>query len=162
MPRHQRDFWSFVLKSPSCWEWQGSTSDGYGTYRHNGKTRKAHRVVWERERGPIPEGLCVCHHCDNRRCVRPDHLFLGTVDDNNKDRAAKGRSAGVFPGGEAHPARKRRGQSHWCAKLTDDDVREIRALRARGLLQAQIGARFNIHPSTVSRITRGAWRTEVT
>lgn len=96
------DFFARVERSGDCWEWKGaSAACGYGKVylpypgvRH-GPYRKAHRVAYELQRGPIPDGLMVLHHCDNRRCVRGSHLFLGTNLDNMRDMAAKGRSAGA-------------------------------------------------------------------
>lgn len=92
--RKTKPFWTQVWFGPACWEWMGSKSNsGYGHRKHNGKASQAHRVSYEIEHGPIAAGLFVCHRCDNPRCVRPDHLFLGTHDDNMSDMAAKGRCA---------------------------------------------------------------------
>lgn len=97
-PLEQR-FWPKVQKSiGGCWLWiaGGDSETGYGRIRVGGRGTKhevAHRVSWELTNGPIPEGLWVLHHCDTPRCVRPDHLYLGTVQDNNADRVARGRSA---------------------------------------------------------------------
>src|ERR1700743_2052316 len=74
-----------------CLEWDSFRWFGYGMFYYMGKPRKAHRVSWELYRGPIPEGLCVLHRCDNRACVDPEHLFLGTYQDNTDDMRAKGR-----------------------------------------------------------------------
>ena len=74
-----------------CWDWPGGRTNGYGYLTQKAKTTYAHRWMWEVANGPIPPGLFVCHHCDNRACFRPDHLFLGSAGDNNRDMAAKGR-----------------------------------------------------------------------
>lgn len=88
-------FWNKVaIKSSSeCWIWQGAKfrDQGYGRIIINYKDVRAHRVSWELVNGPIPSGLLICHHCDNRLCVNPKHLFLGTHKDNNQDCVNKGR-----------------------------------------------------------------------
>lgn len=86
-------FWTSVKSSAGCWEWMKGRSDerGYGVTADVGRKLQAHRASWELHYGPIPEGLFVCHKCDNPPCVRPDHLFLGTHLDNMRDMIAKGR-----------------------------------------------------------------------
>jgi hypothetical protein len=87
-----KGFWRFVKKTESCWEWCGSTQSNYGIfYKRNGDMVKAHRLSYEKTKGPIPDGMFVLHRCDNPPCVRPSHLFIGTHFDNMQDRARKGR-----------------------------------------------------------------------
>jgi len=85
-------FWARLEKSGECWNWMGSTSGGYGQLSYRRRPVRTHRLAWELAYGPIPAGLSVCHHCDNPRCCRPDHLFLGTPGDNARDCFLKGRS----------------------------------------------------------------------
>ncbi len=146
-----RLFWLKVKKMPGCWLWTGATMrNGYGVF-HARRYRKtvAHRFSWEIHNGPIPEGLFVCHHCDNRNCVRPDHLFVGTNKDNVADMRAKGRgSNGVT-----------RGEAHWYAKLTEEKVRLARRLFAQGVTPLQIAQRVAVHRDTIYRVVRRkAWK----
>lgn len=115
-------FWSKVDKKnlDGCWEWTASKSNGYGHLNYANKTTKykgriAHRISWELQNGPIPEGLWVLHRCDNPSCVNPAHLFLGTHNDNMADMVAKGRSVG------------KKGENHRSAKLTEVEVIRIRS-----------------------------------
>lgn len=104
MPRRPEDVTKRLLRhcipepNSGCWLWTGTLKKpvrglGYGHFRVSGKTKVAHRVSWEIFRGPIPDGLCVCHKCDVSICVNPDHLFLGTRLDNIEDMVAKGRQS---------------------------------------------------------------------
>ena len=131
-----------------CYERQGSTIDGYSYVRIGGKRVGAHRLVWTNVRGAIPPGMLVLHRCDNRRCVNPDHLFLGTAADNSADMVAKGRSAMC----------NRPGEQNHNARLTDDQVREIlhrwHNAENRWGLQTALATQFGVSPSTISLIVR--------
>lgn len=92
-----RDFWSHVDKSGTCWPY--STAYSYGSVMWKGRHTAAHRVAWELTYGPIPAGMHVLHRCDNKPCVNPDHLFLGTQRDNAIDYYTKIRSGTHHPFG---------------------------------------------------------------
>lgn len=157
MPRPRKPFWSMVDKGAVCWLWIGGcNNEGYGIYCR----QKAHRVAYELSAGPIPDGFCVCHRCDTPACVNPEHLFLGTAAENNADRASKGRSKGTFRPGDTHPAKIRRGERHWQAKLSDVDIERIRDMRMLGVPTTTLGGMFEVNPATISRIARGVWRAE--
>jgi hypothetical protein len=135
-----------VDKSGDCWEWTGHREpNGYGRFYYNGRMTWAHRVSWQLFRGPIPTGLDVCHHCDNRGCVRPSHLFVGTRADNMADANRKGR----IPRGEDASA----------AKLTAAQVRAIRAeYAAGGVLMREIAARLGVSDTTIKFVVnRKRW-----
>jgi len=101
-----------------CWLWEGPVdAHGYGSHH----SERAHRFSWELHRSEIPAGMCVLHKCDTPTCVNPDHLFLGTLADNNADKVRKGRHTGW---GRGHPLLS--GTKHPLAKLTDEDVLWIR------------------------------------
>ena len=129
-----------------CWLWQGSRDlNGYGKVMFGGKTWRAHRLAYTYYRGAIPAGLAVCHTCDTPLCCNPDHHFLGTVGDNNTDRHRKGRSA--------------HGERSGHAKLTADQVREIRALSAAKVRRADIADRFGVSIHNIKRIVaRATWK----
>ena len=92
-PPLEERFAALVVKTETCWLWQGKpNTSGYGTIRDGGRKHRVHRIAWEWANGPIPDGMLVLHSCDTPRCVNPAHLSLGTVRDNNYDRDAKGRT----------------------------------------------------------------------
>lgn len=132
-------FWSKVEKTDGCWLWRGSTNprSGYGMLGVIEDGRKlhkyAHRKSWEMANGSIPPGLFVCHHCDVRNCVRPDHLFLGTHTDNMRDAASKGRLA-MKP--------ELRGRAKW---VTPQLAEEVRMLTSQGLSERSIAARLPLN-----------------
>jgi hypothetical protein len=137
-------FWDKVDKNGQCWKWKAATNaNGYGIFGINRGCKLAHRVSYEMAHGPIPEGLCVCHTCDNKPCVNPAHLWVGTVADNNADRDRKGRASG---GGL-------KGQDHSQAKLTADDVENIRA-NEMNLTQRELGEIFGVSQTLISHIIR--------
>jgi hypothetical protein len=134
-------FWSKV-RLGSCFEWQAAiTPDGYGAYKINGRMHRVHRLVWEALNGPIPEGMCVLHHCDNPPCVNPRHLFLGTRQDNMADRDAKGRSA--------------RGETNGRARLSGSDVASIRAAANAGVSPKRLAEFWGLNRTYVQDIIAG-------
>lgn len=146
-------FWRYVKKGSGCWEWQASrhAPGGYGIIAAPGSTPmlKAHRVSWEIHYGPIPQGMHVLHKCDNKGCVRPDHLFLGTHEDNMRDMKEKGRARG--------PAMK--GQQNGYSKLTDNQAKEIISLKRNGWTSRQLSERFGVSRPQIDRIVSGAsWK----
>jgi len=164
-------FWRNVQKTDGCWLWVGLVDkDGYGRIRVSGKQARAHRYSYILHYGETD--LWVLHRCDNPTCVRPDHLFLGTSQDNVADRTAKGRAASGHQNGHAtKPEHTKRGIEHYNyqnpnapqkgtgngrAKLTENDVRVIRWMWSNGTLtKSAIARHFDISDTTVYNILRG-------
>ena len=138
-PKPLRERLSYVEKN-GCWEYSGrkTTKDGYGVLVVNGKSCLAHRASYQEYVGDIPDGMLVCHKCDNPPCIRPDHLFLGTNRDNTIDALAKGR---------------RRGYSR--QKLTLPVVVAIEKSLLAGMAPMQVAAKFGVHSSSIYRIRSG-------
>ena len=137
-------FWSKVatVGNDSCWDWiAGLTSSGYGSFQL-GPISAAHRVAWLLTNGS-PGVLHVLHKCDNRRCVNPGHLFLGTNADNVADRVRKGRSA------------RQTGESDGQAKLRAVDIFAIRQRLARGEFQKDIAGDYGVTQRCISYVARG-------
>jgi len=147
-------FWKKVNKTGTCWLWKDpDPSNGYGKFSYQGHVMGAHRASWLIHYGAIPDNLWVLHRCDVHACVRPDHLFLGTHDDNMADMTTKQRAA--F---QQHPENALKGEQHGNAKLTENDVREIRRLRAIGVSRMAVARMFGISQSSVKKITgRYSW-----
>ncbi len=155
-------FWSTVAIGDGCWEWTGGLADfeglRYGRFCRDGGVFLAHREAWAQERGPIPAGMCVLHRCDNPKCVRPSHLFLGTRTDNSRDKVAKGRQAR----GERLSRSLPRGEKHPGARLTNAQVVEMRALYASGgHTHEALARRFGCSKGNVGWIVRGDTRRSV-
>lgn len=139
-------FWRKVLKTESCWLWRGAmTASGYGSIawgrRGDLSSVGAHRFSYEMHVGPVPDGLWVLHRCDVRACVRPDHLFLGTCQDNHDDCHAKDRH--------------NRGERNGRAKLTVDEISEIKGRLGAGYMPATIAVAYGVTADWVREIRRG-------
>ena len=150
-------FWGRTKPVESgCIEWQGfRLTNGYGRVGRDGFTWLAHRYAWTITNGAIPAGLLVCHTCDNRKCVNPAHLFLGTHQENIDDAKSKGRMRPGDPRKNPNWRPGRRfGLDNPSSKLKPSDFPEIVALRAQGLRQKDIAAKFGITQVRVSQILR--------
>lgn len=126
-----------------CWLWSAGLWNGYGRLSVGNKAKKANRLMWEMVNGPIPagsgyHGTCLCHRCDVKVCINPEHMFLGTAKDNTQDAASKG----IMPRGIRAPK----------ARLTEQQVREIRASAAR---QVDLAALYGVNQTTISSIKCG-------
>lgn len=146
--------WKRVDKTEYCWNWTGRnrTPKGYGSMRWNRVQILVHRISWELANGPIPDGMCVLHRCDNPACVRPDHLFLGTRMDNNVDMSNKGRRRyGVLTG-----------ESNGSSKLSCEQVDFIRASHKPHDKQfgtTPLARQFGVSVSQIQVIVHGrAWK----
>lgn len=139
---------NYINKTDTCWLWIGHKNEhGYGLVTiGRGKQVRAHRYMYEKYNGKIKDNLLVCHKCDTRNCVNPDHLFLGTQKENMSDASIKGRIG----------YKSFHGESHHMSKLTMAKAEEIRNLWAKGgLYQREIGERFGVSQAVVSKIIKG-------
>ena len=140
-------FWEKVVvrEQSECWTWTACVGrKGYGKIgsgQRDKPTVEAHIVSWELANGPRPAGMNVCHHCDTPACVNPSHLFLGTQAENQADMVSK--------------LRQTLGEKNSMAKLTESDVRTIRALLRRGVMQKSIAVMFGVTDPTISNIKSG-------
>jgi hypothetical protein len=142
-PDNKQRFLAKVQKNEcGCWIWNGSkTAAGYGMITIKGVVRYAHRMAYEEYRGPITGGMFVCHRCDNPSCVNPDHLFLGTNNENVADMVAKQRQA--------------KGERVQSSKLTEDKVAIIRSSTK---LQRELAQEFGVSQSLISMVrSRQLW-----
>ena len=125
-----------VKGDDECWDWTGYIRpNGYRTFSTHGTPVYAHRFSWEMHNGPIPEGLFVCHHCDNRKCVNPQHLFLGSQMDNIHDAITKGRTSV--------------GESHGRRKLT---VAQVLSIRKDPRFHKEIAKEYGVSTGTIGSI----------
>lgn len=140
-----------IFHSPDgCWIWLGNKRPdkhgGYGLIKIDGRITRAHRVSYEAYKGIIPQGLFVCHTCDVPLCVNPNHLFLGTLQDNNLDMYLKGRN--YSSSGDKNPK----------SKLREVDIPIIIKMRLAGMYYKDIGRQFNVCDHTISSIfTKRTW-----
>ncbi len=143
----RKRFWSRVDKGPECWEWTGALTNnkkglGYGRINLKGSYHLAHRISYRMKHGAIPNGLCICHTCDNRLCVRPSHLFIGTHKDNMIDCCTKGRIAN--------------GSRSATSKLTET---QVKAIQKDTRLHKEIAKDYGVDNSIISKIkTRKIWK----
>lgn len=143
-------FWNKIeiCGDDECWNWK--TQKGkqrYGKCKIDGIIFRSHRIAWELVNGKIPDGLCVCHHCDNPSCCNPRHLFLGTHKENMVDMRQKGKGA------------RCPGISNPSAKLTESQVLEIRKLKNEGMNYTKIGSLFGVGRCEVRNIcNRNTWK----
>jgi hypothetical protein len=160
-------FWARVQVTPTCWLWTGSINrkTGYGRCMLEKKYFLVHRLSWTVHCGSIPFGLCVLHHCDIKNCIRPEHLFLGTRGDNNRDRHQKGRTAaGPNNGLRKHPDRSPavlypelfKGERNGRAVLTEETVQFIRRIYVPKITrQVDLAWWFGVSQSAISAALRG-------
>lgn len=148
--REQR-LWAKIDKRDmgECWEWKGyRDAHGYGIFgKNHGILVRSHRFVYEITQGKIPDGMIVCHKCDNPPCCNPSHLFLGTPADNSRDCKLKGRARGP------------KGIDNASAKLTTNDVLEIRRLWSVGVKPVAIASAYSVDQSSIWNIIKHkTWR----
>lgn len=137
-------FWSNIEKTETCWNWLGRIKlDGYADVYYEGRLQVAHRVSYKVHVGDIPAGMFVCHRCDNRRCVNPAHLFLGTHRENMADMVRKGRQS------------KARGEHAAASKLTSEKVVAIREGKAAGETVYALAERYGVTHHAIYAVVQG-------
>lgn len=135
-------FWAYTKREGSCLLWTGAINKkGYGSMMLNGKVQTSSRIAYKLSFGEIPDGLWVLHHCDNPLCMEPDHLFLGTHQDNMTDRDRKNRGNGI--------SKTSRGEGNIKAKLTERDIIFIRRSKKQ---TRELADRYQVCRTTIQRI----------
>lgn len=142
-------FEKYVIRQDGCWDWKGCIhKSGYAPMNYyNNQFKNAHVVSWILHKGNIPNGLCVLHKCDNRKCTNPEHLFLGTYSDNHQDMLKK------------HRNNTQKGEKSHLSKLKEYDVVEIRNLISIGVPMTKIAKRYNVTYCAIRDIKRSdTWK----
>lgn len=153
-------FWAKVDKTDSCWNWKaGCFENGYGAFRPSGSTQtRAHRFSYELVNGPIPSVLQINHHCDNRKCVNPAHLYAGTQKQNREDAVKRKRTATAERHGmHTHPESRCIGEHNGNSKLTGAQVSEAQVLHSQGVSMGQLAKRYGISRQAISYHIRKGW-----
>ena len=143
-------FWNFVNKTDSCWIWTGpvnNSGNGYGYFTFNKVIFYAHRFSYELHKNKISENMCICHKCDNTKCVNPENLWEGTQKSNIKDSFKKNRFHQAFKEGFSHPN----------CKITLDVIHDIRKLRNQGVSGYEIAKKYNMSNQHVYDIANGKY-----
>jgi DNA-binding MarR family transcriptional regulator len=144
----------YYINENNCWIWMGKKNN-YGTFLLNGKNIAAHRASWILFKSPIPNNMLVCHQCDNKTCVNPEHLFLGTHKDNAQDCIIKKRNIM-----QTNPEKIKKGEEHPCSKLTEKQVLEIiNKYSNKEKNQIELAEEYKVNQVTISQIlTKKLWK----
>lgn len=153
-PKSIERFWSKVEKTETCWNWTAACRKGYGAFKYNNKVYDTHRFSYMLANGDIPAGTAICHQCDNPLCVNPDHLFPGSIADNNRDMHSKGRHKG---GTHWDPNRQVRTLSPEGnnVKLNENTAELIRMMHNIGYSVQDLAEQFDVARRTVQDVISG-------